>query len=115
MCMTKGHDLKLFQTWLLWNKNKVLELVDPCLEYSYMEYEVLRSIQVGLLCVQKLPNDRPEMSSAVFMLCNEEATLPEPKEPGFFTERSSVDSETLTGGGRSQTGLTITNSTLEAR
>nr|XP_011461133.1 PREDICTED: G-type lectin S-receptor-like serine/threonine-protein kinase At4g27290 isoform X2 [Fragaria vesca subsp. vesca] len=109
-----NHNL-LGHAWLLWNKNKVLELLDPCLEYSYMEYEVLRSIQVGLLCVQKLPNDRPEMSSAVFMLCNEEATLPEPKEPGFFTERSSVDSETLTGGGRSQTGLTITISTLEAR
>ncbi|KAL6196431.1 hypothetical protein ACLB2K_032046 [Fragaria x ananassa] len=102
-----NHNL-LGHTWLLWNKNKVLELVDPCLEYSYMEYEVLRSIQVGLLCVQKLGNDRPEMPSAVFMLCNEEATLPEPKVPGFFTERSSVDSETLTG-------LTITISTSEAR
>ncbi|XP_062018403.1 G-type lectin S-receptor-like serine/threonine-protein kinase At4g27290 [Rosa rugosa] len=109
-----NHNL-LGHAWLLWNNNKGLELIDPCLEYSYVDYEVLRCIQVGLLCVQKLPNDRPAMSSAVFMLCNEGATLPEPKEPGFFTERSSIDNKTLTGGARSHTGLTITISTLEAR
>ncbi|XP_059650525.1 receptor-like serine/threonine-protein kinase SD1-8 [Cornus florida] len=42
----------------------------------------------------KLSKDRPIMSSVVFMLSNEELTLPQPKEPGFFVERSSIDEET---------------------
>ncbi|KAI6687380.1 hypothetical protein NL676_024208, partial [Syzygium grande] len=33
------------------------------------------------------PGDRPTMSSVVFMLANEEAILPQPKQPGFFMER----------------------------
>lgn len=33
------------------------------------------------------------MSTVVFMLANEGATLPRPKEPGFFAERSSGNSD----------------------
>ena len=49
--------------------------------------EVLRCIQVGLLCVQDNPNARPLMSSTVFMLENETALLPTPKEPVYFRKR----------------------------
>ncbi|GMN73904.1 hypothetical protein TIFTF001_055381 [Ficus carica] len=77
--------------WLLWNEGKALNLMDVCLKDSYVESQVLRCIQVGLLCVQKFPNDRPTMSSVVFMLENDGAVLPEPKQPGFFVERSSGD------------------------
>ncbi|RXH89909.1 hypothetical protein DVH24_032266 [Malus domestica] len=38
--------------------------------------EALRSIQVGLLCVQEDPSDRPTMSSIILMLLGVEATLP---------------------------------------
>lgn len=89
--------------------------MDLCLEDSYIEFELLRCIQVGLLCVQKLPKDRPVMSSVVVMLSNEGATLPEPKEPGFFTERGSMDIESLIDQGKSNTGSTITITTVEAR
>ncbi|TXG67219.1 hypothetical protein EZV62_008494 [Acer yangbiense] len=34
--------------------------------------------------------DRPEMSSIVFMLANEGLLLPQPKQPGFFTERGFI-------------------------
>ncbi|MED6115015.1 hypothetical protein PIB30_086135, partial [Stylosanthes scabra] len=47
---------------------------------------VVRSINVGLLCVQQNPDDRPSMSTVVLMLSSE-CALPEPKMPGFFTER----------------------------
>ncbi|KAK2990171.1 hypothetical protein RJ640_014623 [Escallonia rubra] len=77
--------------WLLWNEDKAIELMDSCLEDSYVESQVLACIQVGLLCVQKLPKDRPEMSSVVFMLGIEGVTLPEPQQPGFFIERSSIE------------------------
>ncbi|PRQ31518.1 putative protein kinase RLK-Pelle-DLSV family [Rosa chinensis] len=78
-------------------------------------FEVLRCIQVGLSCVQKLPKDRPEMSSVLPMLSNEGVALPQPKEPGFFTERSSVDIDTIIGEGRSHTGTTFTITMVEAR
>lgn len=79
--------LQYFQAWLLWNVGRALELMDTCLEDSFVESQVLRCIQVGLLCVQKLPEDRPDMSSVVFLLANDGVTLPQPRQPGFFTER----------------------------
>ena len=67
--------------------------MDECLKESCVESQVLRCIQVGLLCVQKFPRERPTMSSVVFILENEVAVLPQPKEPAFFVERSSNSSE----------------------
>lgn len=91
------HHNLLGHAWLLWEQNKALELMDACLEDSCVASQVLRCIQVGLLCVQNLPADRPAMSSVIFMLGNEGATLPQPKHPGFFTERCSVDTDTMSG------------------
>ena len=76
---------------MLWNEEKSLEVMDPSLEESYIESQVLRRIQVGLLCVQKFPADRPTMASVVFGQANDGAKLPWPKQPGFFIERSSND------------------------
>ncbi|XP_059661598.1 G-type lectin S-receptor-like serine/threonine-protein kinase At4g27290 isoform X2 [Cornus florida] len=104
----------LGHAWLLWNEHRVLELVDSCLENSYIESQILRCIQVGLLCIQKLPKDRPTMSSVVFMLGNEGVPLPEPKQPGFFVERSSIVAETSSGE-RSHTGDALTITMIEAR
>ncbi|ONI12949.1 hypothetical protein PRUPE_4G193600 [Prunus persica] len=103
------HHTLLGHAWLLWNKNKGLELMDSCLDNSYVKFDVLRCIQIGLLCVQKLSLERPAMSSVVFMLGNEGAILPQPKEPGFFTERSSTGTDNLISNG------TITISTVVAR
>ena len=44
---------------------------------------------MGLLCVQRSPEDRPSMSYVLMMLSSEWA-LPQPKKPGFFTERDVV-------------------------
>ncbi|XP_059664034.1 G-type lectin S-receptor-like serine/threonine-protein kinase SD1-1 [Cornus florida] len=104
----------LDHTWLLWNDHRVLELVDSCLKSTYIESQVLKCIQVGLLCVQKLPNDRPTMSSVVFMLGNEGVALPEPKQPGFFVERSFIDSDSSTGE-RSHTENALTMTIMEPR
>ncbi|KAL6314201.1 hypothetical protein AAG906_011949 [Vitis piasezkii] len=56
------------QTWLLWKQDKALEVMDACLEDSCIESQLLRCIQVGLLCVENLPADRPVMSSVIFTL-----------------------------------------------
>ena len=79
----------LLQAWLLWYEGKAIELMDETFKDSCVESQVLRCIHVGLLCVQKFSEDRPTMNSVVFMLANELAKLPQPKQPGFFIERSS--------------------------
>ena len=61
-----------------------MELVDGKVG-SAAASTALRYINVGLLCVQENPNDRPNMSSVVSMLSSEIATLPPPKKPAFST------------------------------
>ncbi|CAL5359530.1 unnamed protein product [Camellia sinensis] len=86
-----GHDLNLLgHAWNLWTEGRVSELLDPMMEGSFPMSKVLRCIQVGLLCVQKCPEDRPTMSSVFLMLVSDNAILPQPKQPGFYTERSSI-------------------------
>ncbi|XP_076919269.1 G-type lectin S-receptor-like serine/threonine-protein kinase At4g27290 [Bidens hawaiensis] len=69
--------------WELHNEGKSLQLVDRCLGEPFNVSQVLRSIHVGLLCVQRRPEDRPTMASAILML-ESEGPLPSPKEPGFY-------------------------------
>ncbi|XP_056172889.1 G-type lectin S-receptor-like serine/threonine-protein kinase At4g27290 isoform X1 [Syzygium oleosum] len=92
-CHPNHHHNLLGHAWLLWSEDRAMELVDGCLDDS-VEPQVQRCIHIGLLCVQKFPNDRPAMSSVVAMLGNESASLPRPKQPGFFMERSSMDLST---------------------
>ncbi|KAK9269368.1 hypothetical protein L1049_001139 [Liquidambar formosana] len=92
-----------------------LELLDTCLENSCVESQVVRCIQVGLLCVQRFPEDRPAMSSVVFMLANEGATLPQPKQPGFFIERSSFETAGIPRKDEFHTENSVTTSMLEGR
>ncbi|XP_024966135.1 G-type lectin S-receptor-like serine/threonine-protein kinase At4g27290 [Cynara cardunculus var. scolymus] len=78
-CNLLGH------AWRLHNEGKALELVDSSLIESDDTSKMLRSIQVGLLCVQNNLEDRPNMSTVVMMLSSE-GQLPEPKHPGFYRE-----------------------------
>ncbi|KAM7504085.1 hypothetical protein LguiB_002989 [Lonicera macranthoides] len=105
----------LGHAWMLWNEGKALELVDPCLEDLYIESQVLRCIQIGLLCVQKFPKDRPTMAAVVSMLGNEGVKLGEPKEPGFFMERDSEEMDTISVEKTSHSENAITITLPEAR
>ncbi|KAM7498781.1 hypothetical protein LguiA_023195 [Lonicera macranthoides] len=111
----KNNRLPFLQAWMLWNEGKALELVDPCLKDSYIESQVLRCIQIGLLCVQKFPKDRPTMSAVVSMLGNEGGKLGEPKEPGFFLERDSEEIDTITGAKSNYSENVVTVTMPEAR
>ncbi|KAK9155995.1 hypothetical protein Sjap_003475 [Stephania japonica] len=88
-----GHDFNLLgHAWNLWNEDRALELVDEVFTVDVSSRSaVLRCIQVGLLCVQQRLDDRPTMPSVVMMLGSESANLPQPKQPGFYYERSSTD------------------------
>ncbi|CAL2253398.1 unnamed protein product [Prunus armeniaca] len=82
------HHLNLLgHAWILRIEDKPLELIDKTLCDSCIISEVLRCLHVALLCVQRVPEDRPSMSSVVLMLSSD-VTLPPPKQPGFYTERS---------------------------
>ena len=89
--------------------------MDPCFKALYVESQVLRCIQVGLLCVQKLPQDRPAISSVVFMLGNEGLPLPHPKHPGFFIERSSTGADVSTRVEACHTDSAVTITMMEGR
>ena len=92
-----------------------MELSFTCLEDSHSRSQILRCIQVALLCVQKFPEDRPIMSSVLSMLRNEEAILPQPKQPGFFIERSLNDSGAISRIEESNTENAVTITMPEAR
>ncbi|XP_065862198.1 G-type lectin S-receptor-like serine/threonine-protein kinase At4g27290 [Euphorbia lathyris] len=85
------HNL-LGHAWRLYQEEKTTDLIDESLKDSFVSEEVLRSIHVGLLCVQRNQDDRPNMSTVILMLSSD-ITLPQPREPGFFTERNVCEQE----------------------
>ncbi|KAL4597319.1 hypothetical protein ACB092_12G224100 [Castanea dentata] len=100
---------------LLGHEGRALELSYTCLEDSHSRSQILRCIQVGLLCVQKFPEDRPIMSCVYSMLTNEEAILPQPKQPGFFIERSPSNSGAILRNEESNIENAVTITMVEAR
>ncbi|CAN6553846.1 unnamed protein product [Malus baccata var. baccata] len=76
--------------WNLYTEGMSIELLDTSVGDSSNQHEVLRSIHVGLLCVQRNSEDRPSMPTAVLMLSGENA-LPQPQKPGFYSERDLDD------------------------
>ncbi|XP_016560050.1 receptor-like serine/threonine-protein kinase SD1-8 isoform X1 [Capsicum annuum] len=83
----------LGHAWRLWKDGTSLELLDPSVGEPFSLSEVMRCIQVGLLCVQEQAEDRPNMATAVLMLGSESASLPQPKNPGFCLGRRTLDSD----------------------
>ncbi|KAK1415623.1 hypothetical protein QVD17_31406 [Tagetes erecta] len=65
------NDNLLGHAWRLYREDKSLDLIDECLHASYSACEVLRSIHVGLLCVQHRVEDRPDTPIVVAMLGGE--------------------------------------------
>lgn len=51
----------------------------------------MKCINIGLLCVQECPEDRPGMPSVVFMIESPDALLPKPKQPGFVARGGSSE------------------------
>lgn len=67
------------QAWKVWNEGvmNLLDLVDESLGGEFSKEEVMRCIQVGLLCTQYEPHERPTMACALKMLLGEESSLQE--------------------------------------
>ncbi|KAL4628674.1 hypothetical protein ACB092_05G257200 [Castanea dentata] len=82
--------------WELWREDRVLDIVDSSINDSFVSYEVLRCIQIGLLCVQEDAMDRPTMLAVLLMLSCE-TTLPSPKQPAFIFRRPNNNLGSITG------------------
>ncbi|XP_031130609.1 receptor-like serine/threonine-protein kinase SD1-8 [Ipomoea triloba] len=103
--------------WLNWKKGQLLEFVDPAIRESYDFLKIVRCIEVGLLCVQAIPTDRPAMLDVVCMLSNDpETPIPTIKEPAYVSSNSIAISSTSypkSSGSNSKNEVTI--SILEPR
>lgn len=64
----------------------MIELVDSSIRSSCSVMEVLKCINVGLLCIQDHANDRPAMSSVIVMLESQNTVLQMPGQPKFASE-----------------------------
>ena len=71
----------------MWVEDKVLDLIDETLREVCNVDQFVKCVNIGLLCVQEDPNDRPTMSTVVTMLDSEIATVPTPKGPVFVQRR----------------------------
>ncbi|XP_071920064.1 G-type lectin S-receptor-like serine/threonine-protein kinase At4g27290 [Coffea arabica] len=100
----------LGHAWELWNSKRALELIDPSLGCP-PDVAPLRCINIGLLCIEENPNDRPAMSDVVSMLGNELAALPSPKQPAFTAIRPVINTKSISSNDQkfSVNGLTISS------
>ncbi|KAM0952362.1 putative protein kinase RLK-Pelle-DLSV family [Dioscorea sansibarensis] len=105
---SESHPYLLGNAWSLWNKGKALDLLDPLIGNSFSATQVMRYINIGLLCVQGKPEDRPIMSSVVVMLGNNDPPLPNPQPPGF----KGIDSSKLDPSQNTPDLYTLNNVTL---
>ncbi|KAL0399325.1 UNVERIFIED_CONTAM: G-type lectin S-receptor-like serine/threonine-protein kinase [Sesamum radiatum] len=109
------HHLNLLgHAWTLHKEERSLEIVDTSPGDSFDLSEVLRSIHVGLLCVQKKPEDRPSMSSVVLMLGNQ-GVFPPANQPGFYTERETFIADESTTTNAANSTNEVTETLLEGR
>ncbi|XP_057796273.1 G-type lectin S-receptor-like serine/threonine-protein kinase At1g11330 isoform X3 [Salvia miltiorrhiza] len=105
-------DQQLFLTayaWKLWNEGRIVKLIDPAIYDSGMEDDVVRYANVGLLCVQEMAADRPNVSTVLSMLSCEIVELPHPKQPAFLGMQSFQSTESST---KSSTKCSVNDVTI---
>ncbi|KAL0320620.1 UNVERIFIED_CONTAM: Cold-responsive protein kinase [Sesamum radiatum] len=77
----------LEMAWTLYEKGKLVQLVDTVLDGDFDTDVASRYLKVGLLCTQELPKNRPSMSTVAKMLKGEagvdEWTI---SRPGLLTD-----------------------------
>ncbi|KAJ6738000.1 RECEPTOR-LIKE SERINE/THREONINE-PROTEIN KINASE SD1-8 [Salix koriyanagi] len=82
---------EVYKVWKHWRDGTPLKVLDPTLTDTYSRNEVIRCIQIGLLCVQEDPAIRPAMATIVLTLDSYSVTIPLPQEPAFFFQSTITD------------------------
>lgn len=105
--------------WNLFKENKIREVIDLSLRDSALDYpQVLRCVQVALLCVQENAEDRPSMLDVVSMIYGDgNNALSLPKEPAFYDgpPRSSPEMEVEPPEMENVSANRVTITVMEAR
>uniref|UniRef100_A0ACD5UFC3 Uncharacterized protein n=2 Tax=Avena sativa TaxID=4498 RepID=A0ACD5UFC3_AVESA len=88
--------------WGLWEQNMIVELLNTAmvpLPESEPELlsELKRCIQIGLLCVQETPCDRPAMSAVVAMLASPTLQIDPPRTAAVIDSEGAVPSNSSHG------------------
>ncbi|XP_061996296.1 cysteine-rich receptor-like protein kinase 44 [Rosa rugosa] len=73
----------LSYAWKNWRADTASNIIEPILS-SGSRTEMMRCINIGLLCVQQNIADRPTMTSVILMLTGNSLSLPVPSQPAFF-------------------------------
>ncbi|KAL1195158.1 Receptor-like serine/threonine-protein kinase SD1-8 [Cardamine amara subsp. amara] len=111
-----NRDLNLLGcVWRNWKEGNGLEIIDPIITDSssmVRQNEILRCIQIGLLCVQEHAEDRPTMSLVVLMLGSETTTIPQPKPPGYCVGRSPLETDSSSSKQRDDMSWTVNQITI---
>ncbi|CAN6168303.1 unnamed protein product [Urochloa humidicola] len=77
--------------WRHWSEGTIAEMIDDSLGRNYSETEVLKCINIALLCLQQNPVDRPTMSDVMVMLNGDTtSSLPPAARPTFFLDPSTA-------------------------
>ncbi|XP_010432614.1 PREDICTED: putative cysteine-rich receptor-like protein kinase 39 [Camelina sativa] len=86
----EGEGLAAF-TWKRWVEGKPEIIIDPFL-IEHPRNEIIKLIQIGLLCVQENAAKRPTMSSVIIWLGSETIIIPLPNAPIFTRSHSQSES-----------------------
>ncbi|CAO2175962.1 unnamed protein product [Urochloa humidicola] len=101
----------LSHVWDKWRAGSIVDVVDPSLGSQYPESEVMNCIEIGLLCVQENPVDRPDASAVVLMLDSPSSVSNDrraPSRPAFVFSSGLTESDRPSrSGARSSDGALL--------
>nr|GEW43535.1 putative gnk2-like domain-containing protein [Tanacetum cinerariifolium] len=102
-----GEDFLTF-AWKSWQDGGSSRVIDPIMNAGVGSLpDIMRSIHIGLLCVQQNVNDRPTMASIVLMLNSFSETFPVPSQPKFFNSTTHLKMPPLQESNSSGSQLSI--------
>ena len=99
----------------MWNADNIIALIDTMVYEPCFETEILRSIHVGLLCVQEFAKDRPTVSVVFSMLKSEIVDFPCPKQPAFTGRQIALDRESTQSSQRKFSVNNVTFTKVQGR
>uniref|UniRef100_A0A0E0I1Y6 Uncharacterized protein n=1 Tax=Oryza nivara TaxID=4536 RepID=A0A0E0I1Y6_ORYNI len=79
--------------WEHWTTGTIEELLDPAMRGRSAD-DLLKLINIGLLCVQDNPADRPTMSAVSVMLSSETFSVQAPSRPTFCIQETDSAADT---------------------
>ncbi|KAL6906273.1 hypothetical protein ACP4OV_003874 [Aristida adscensionis] len=98
--------------WQLCEEGRWDEIVDASLLPKRHSEEMIKCMNIALLCVQENAVDRPTMLDVVSMLSSKDMVLAEPKHPAYFNVRvGNIETSTATTQSRSINDMTISVTT----